>query len=277
MNAASKVRLVLVAFALVVCGLGLALALAEPAENEGALDGGKVSPEEVARIGTLSVEGLADTVRTGTRGQKETAIRVLLAQDKRYELLSIAKGGPQSASDVVVELFTPQAEVEGDAMAKQLVDEYITFLEEQLKAGSPVVSPAQAVRSLARVVYRWEVLLPGRPMPEPFYGYKKVVGDLISLLDDKRAPVGDAAASWLGAIGGYTAEQSTEAVAALGSYRQTLAASPVGSDEEAERKQMRLAKVDEAIKRINREQGGAENAATEPAPPSTSGDEGANE
>jgi len=227
-----------------------------------AIVGPTVTDDEVATIKAMVVPDLANLVRTGHREQKQHAIDSLIEKNQGNLLLQITKEGSRATNDVIMELFVPQAMPDNEAKALQLVDDYIAFLEEQLKAESPTVSPAQAVRSLARVVYWYwrEAERFDRPgnkttSPEPRYGYQRIVAVLIKLLNDERVLVSDTAVSWLGNIGGYTTEQAKEATAALKTYRKTVAAQPIVKKWDKESQEMRLGKIDRAIESIEREQG----------------------
>ncbi len=158
-------------------------AIGRPVGSQGALGGG-ITPEEKASIASLSDGELAGLVRTGIRGQREMAVQTLVKRGKEDELLSLAKEGPTAASDIVAELYAPQAEADGTVDAKERVDRYIDWLEEQLKSSTPTVSPQQAVRSLARVAldHREPVMVPegtqGAKLkyPEPMYQVQTSIG-----------------------------------------------------------------------------------------------------
>ena len=217
----------------------------------------KLTDDEVKAIRAMSTSDLANLVRTGHSNQKQHAVSTLVARDQGALLLGIAKDGPRATSDVVIEIFVPKAVPKDNAKAKQLVDDYVSFLEGQLKAAKPIVTPRRCTRSLGRVVY-WAAAeatpTPRRPRLEPRYGHQKVVGILVALLSDRRTVVSEVAAQWLGSVGGYAAKQSQEVIAALEAHRRAVAAQPVGNRKERERQEMRLAKIDHAIKDVKREQ-----------------------
>jgi len=257
-------------------------------KDQGAIGGGWISTEEKARIAALSEAELVKLLKTGIYGQKSAAVDVLLAKDKGDVLLSIAKAGPKDTSEIIIESYVPWALPYSDAGAKESVDAYLTWLEEQLKSESPVVRPEKSVRSIARVAY-WAAaeygFQPLKPRPAPRYQHQRVVSDLIGLLKHKKGGVSDYAAHWLGVVGGYTAEQAKEAGTALEAYRKTVAAQPASKKKiEQERKNARLRAINHAIKDLKRERKrrvrfGVETAvpdprikrpkapATQPAPP----------
>jgi hypothetical protein len=239
-----------------------------------------LSEAERASMATMTREQLAAVVRTGDYAHVSAAVPQLMQTGGVAEnfglLLSIAKDSKETfRGDIIVEYMVPHASADGAAESKARVDAYVAFLEQQLRdPAAGAVTPAQAVRSLARTVY-WNAAahpgIPGQPRPAPGYPYRHVVNDLLGLLKDKRPLVQDAAVSWLGNVGGYAAEQSREVIAALGTYRRGVAAQPAGSEKAKERQEMRLAQTDRAIQDVIREQQRRAEAAARPASPTTPG------
>ena len=258
----------------IVLSVGGAFA-AEPTTQQGAMVSPKLTEEEVKAIQAMSTSELAKLVQTGNRSQQEHAVSALVSRDEGRLLLGLARNGPRATNDVIFESFVPVARRDDDAEAQQLVDDYVSFMEGQLKSESPIVSPEQAVRCLGRVAYfgAKETQRPGQPAREVHFGYERVVGDLVGLLKDKRIIVGDAAVSWLDNVGGYTAEQALEVIAALGANRQTVAAQPVANKEESRNQEMRLAKINQAIRDVTAEQERRiKEAATQPDSPTRQGE-----
>jgi hypothetical protein len=251
-----------------------AVVAAEPPVNESALAGG-IANEEKARIAALPEAELVALLKTGTRGQIDAAVGALVAKDKGDTLLAAAKAGPPLTSKVIIESYVPTATPESDAKAKAAVDAYLAWLEEQLKSDSPLVGPESAVRSLGRVAQPGPHemgLDPTKPIPGgPRYQHQHVVGDLIGLLKDKRVSVSDAAAHWLGSVGGYTEEKAAVALAALEGFRQDVAAQPSSNSKEQKYQEMRVGWIDNAISRLKVERerrvrsAAIQAAATQPA------------
>jgi hypothetical protein len=248
MNTIKNGRLV-IAVALVVCGLGESVAFAESPKNESAFPGTKLSTEERARIAAMSEYELANLTKTGTRGQQEAAVRALMAKDKGDVLLAIAKRGPPGATDIVIELYVPMAMPESNTKTKESVEAYLVWLEDQIKSESPVVPLGRVVRCLGRMIRRDPTI----KELEPPYQYQRIVGDLVWLLKNKGTSVGDAVVSLLGNSGGYTPEQAQEVIAALETYKQVLSAQPVDDEQEKLRQALSLTAVGIAIKRVNSE------------------------
>jgi len=237
---------------LVACGLTVVArtSCAEPPRRS-AIVGKSLTAEERARIRSSPDNDLVSIVKTGGIDARGVAIGALMARDKGDLLLAIAKAGPRQVSDEVIEGYVPIAATDANSAAKERVDAYIAWLEEQLKAESPVVSPHVAVRGLGRVA----VLpscgmrnLPTEPrMPAP-YQYQRVVSDLCGLLNDKRLLVRTEAVHRLGPVGGYTEKGTELAKSALTAYRKVVAAQAPDDAKGRERQQVYLGEIDAAIK-----------------------------
>jgi hypothetical protein len=227
-----------------------------PEDTSSAIVGAKTSDQEKDRIDGLSEANLVNLIKTGTYGQKEAAVKVLAGRGKGDMLLAAAKAGPRAASEVIIEGYVPKARPEGDANAKAAVDAYLDWLEEQLKAKSPVIGPDKAIRSLSRVVF-WDSAqydtTSDKPVPPPPYQHQRVVNVLIGLLKGKGKAVSDAAALELGGVGGYAAEQAQAATAALKAYKEAVAAETSATKKEKENQESRLHQIDFAIDLVKRD------------------------
>ena len=121
--------------------------------------GPKLSKEEIARINQLPKAELVEMLKHGDTLYAYAALKRLKANggwEKNFDLLlSIAA---ETRGDLIVEGFmtgpSSPVEVSGSKEAKQRVDKFLDFLEAQLKKEKPSVSRRQAIRSMAKTVFR---------------------------------------------------------------------------------------------------------------------------
>lgn len=182
-----------------------------------------MSEEEKARIARLSAAELADMLRRGDALHKFAALTQLEAnggREKNFDLLlSIAAENRGPGGMIVKRLVRPVKEAASDE-DKRRIDRFVDFLEAQLKSDEPSVPHAQAVRSLGQAVHNPQSL-PDPLDPEgigrerPPYGYARVMGILISCLDNTDWLVREEAIYRLGKLGAQDPAMSKKAIAAL--------------------------------------------------------------
>jgi len=124
----------------------IALQAAEP-EPDMTKWGPKLSDEESARIGALSLPELVEMLKTGDALHKYYALACLKADGgdkKNFDLLlNLARTGP---GDIIVEGLVAPVKPSAPRQDRLRVDKFLDFLEAQLKDPSPSVSRPQALR-----------------------------------------------------------------------------------------------------------------------------------
>jgi len=125
----------------------------------------------------------------------------------------------------------------------------VDFLEAQIKSDKPSVHHGRVILNLAKVVYNpqsiWDPTdLEGVRKEPPPYGYERVMGILISCLDNTDWRVRSEAIHWLGTLGAQDSHMGEKVVALL----EAQLAKEQASDETKEEKEIRRKGIENTLK-----------------------------
>lgn len=218
--------------------------------------GPKLSEEKLAAISKLSTTELVDMLKTGDTLHKFAALERLKANGawkKNFDLLlniAAEKGG---SSDMIVEGLVSGIEESASAEDKCLVDNFLDFLEAELKKDKPSVSRHQAIRSIGQAVTkRRAVPTPARTKLEilkhmkPPYGHGRAISILISCLYSKHWRVRADAIDALGSVGAQDIARSNHIIATL----ETQLAKEETSEENKADKEGLKKTIEHALRRL---------------------------
>ncbi len=229
--------------------------------------GPKLGQQELSRIAGLPKSELLDMLQNGDTLHAYAALKHLKAdggwKTNFDALLGIAAEG---RGDMIVEGLIPRAKGPGPQDERVFVDRFLDFLEAQLSQEKSSVSKAQAIRSIAKVVYRLHAGTPKKcgqaKSSEPPYANSRVRNILMAHLNHREWQVRGRAISWLGIVGANEIARTREIIAALESQRDKEAS----SSEKAKVKEKLEKTIERSVKKLRQAIVRHNNKGTAPMP-----------